>query len=238
LKAIHHQERTMQLALPRLLSANAGYVDTAAFLALKGLFTAHVTGNFVTLGAALVLGTSGALAKLLALPMFCAVVFFARLLAHRLRAGAHPVLRTLLALQLALLIAAAFVAADLGPFADGDSRGALVTGMTLVAAMALQNAAHRVHLAHAPPSTIMTGTTTQIMLDLADVAHGLQPELAQATATRLTQMSISVAAFAMGCALGALLYAWVDVWCFCVPPLLSGVALLLPHATVDAEPRR
>ncbi|MDU6748154.1 MAG: DUF1275 family protein, partial [Bradyrhizobium sp.] len=44
--------------VPLLLSVNAGYVDTAGFLALQGLFTAHVTGNFVTLGAALALGTS------------------------------------------------------------------------------------------------------------------------------------------------------------------------------------
>jgi uncharacterized membrane protein YoaK (UPF0700 family) len=40
--------------LPLLLSLNAGFVDTAGFLALQGLFTAHVTGNFVTLGASLV----------------------------------------------------------------------------------------------------------------------------------------------------------------------------------------
>jgi hypothetical protein len=29
--------------------------------------------------------------------------------------------------------------------------------------------------------------------------------------------------------LGALLYAWVNVWCFFVPPLLSGVTLYLHH---------
>ena len=81
----------LRLVLPLLLSFNAGFVDTAGFLALQGLFTAHVIGNFVTLGASLVLGTSGALAKLLALPVFCAVVIAARwlgtLLSHR---SMHP----------------------------------------------------------------------------------------------------------------------------------------------------
>src|ERR1700693_786698 len=52
----------MKPSLPVLLSVNGGFVDTAGFLALQGLFTSHVTGNFVTLGAALVLGTSGVLA--------------------------------------------------------------------------------------------------------------------------------------------------------------------------------
>ena len=64
----------MRQYLPTILSVNAGYVDTAGFLALQGLFSAHVTGNFVTLGAALVQGSSGIIAKLLALPVFCLVV--------------------------------------------------------------------------------------------------------------------------------------------------------------------
>jgi len=87
----------MHTTVPRILGVNAGYMDTAAFLALKGLFTAHVTGNFVTLGAALVTGTSGALAKLLALPVFCVVVVAVRLFAYALRARSRPVAGTLLA---------------------------------------------------------------------------------------------------------------------------------------------
>src|SRR5689334_8131754 len=44
----------MRKLLPGLLSFNGGFVDTAGFIGLQGLFTAHVTGNFVTLGASLV----------------------------------------------------------------------------------------------------------------------------------------------------------------------------------------
>ena len=83
----------MKASLPILLSVNGGYVDTAGYLALHGLFTTHVTGNFVTLGAAVVLGTGGAIAKLLALPMFCTVVIATRLLSATIGASA---LRTLL----------------------------------------------------------------------------------------------------------------------------------------------
>ena len=225
----------MQFALPRILSVNAGFVDAAAFLALKGLFTAHVTGNFVTLGAALVLGTSGTLAKLLALPVFCVVVLLARLASYTLRARALPVMSTLLAAQLALMILAAGLATWFGPFASADGYAAVVTGMILVAAMAIQNAAHRVHLPRAPPSTIMTATTTQIMMDLGDVIHGLAPEKARATRARLTQMTVSVLAFAGGCALGALLYAWLSVLCFWVPPALVLGGLSMRKALAAAE---
>jgi uncharacterized membrane protein YoaK (UPF0700 family) len=72
--------------LPVLLSGTAGCVDTAGFLALQGLFTAHVTGNFVTLGASLVLGTTGAIAKLMALPVFYAVVVATRLVGSAMTA--------------------------------------------------------------------------------------------------------------------------------------------------------
>ena len=97
----------MKFSVPVFLSLNAGYVDTAGFLALQGLFTAHVTGNFVTLGAALVLGTSGVLAKLLALPVFCVVILSTRLLAPSLPRLGLPVLRTMLWLKLILLTAGA-----------------------------------------------------------------------------------------------------------------------------------
>src|SRR5580700_10542152 len=119
-------------ALPLVLSLNAGFVDTAGFLALQGLFTAHVTGNFVTLGASLALGTSGALAKLLALPMFCAVVVAVRLLNTVLSNRHWPALDLLIALKVLLLIIGAVLAIRFGPFHDVDSSQAVLSGMALV----------------------------------------------------------------------------------------------------------
>ena len=87
-----------------LLSFVAGFVDTAGFLGLQGLFTAHVTGNFVTLGAALVLGTHGVVAKLLALPEFILVVALARLAGAALAARRWPTVRFLLTAKVGLLI--------------------------------------------------------------------------------------------------------------------------------------
>jgi uncharacterized membrane protein YoaK (UPF0700 family) len=218
---------TRSMVLPLLLSFNAGFVDTAGFLALQGLFTAHVTGNFVTLGASIVLGTSGAIAKLLALPVFCLVVILTRLLSSgMLRHGRAP-LQTLLFVKVALLTAGAALAIGLGPFGNGDGWPAIVTGMTLVAAMAVQNATHRLHLASAPPTTLMTGTTTQIMIDLADVMQRPQPAGTEDAGSRLLRMSASVGTFAVGCAAAALLFSSVGVWCFVAPPLVGLIMLLI-----------
>ncbi len=219
----------MRLSLPTLLSFNGGYVDTAGFLALQGLFTAHVTGNFVTFGASMVLGTSGAVAKLMALPVFCIVVIAVRLLGDSLSKRGLPVLRIMLGLKLALLVVAAVLAIRFGPFASGDGWRAILTGMVLVSAMAIQNAVHRVHLGSAPPTTLMTGTTTQIMIDLADLMRGLAPEARAALLSRLQRMGAAVCGFALGCAGAALLFLFSGMLCFLVPPVLAFAAILV-HA--------
>ncbi|OAF20178.1 YoaK family protein [Bradyrhizobium neotropicale] len=215
-------ETQNRLLLPPLLSLTAGYVDTAGFLGLQGLFTAHVTGNFVTLGASLALGTSGAIAKLLALPVFCAVVISVRPLGTLL-SNWRPVFETMLGLKIALLIVGAALAIRFGPFHDGDSWQAILTGMVLVAAMAVQNAIHRVYLGSAPPSTLMTGTTTQIMIDLADVI--LPGEAKSQASARLTKMSVNVLVFALGCGAAALLFMRLGVWCFALPPIVGVLSL-------------
>ena len=226
----------MKPSLPILLSVNGGYVDAAGYLALHGLFSTHVTGNFVTLGATLVSGTSGALAKILALPLFCLVVLAIRLLSVTLIARALPALRIVLALKVVLLTLSAVLAIALGPFESGDGWAALLTGMALVAAMAIQNAIHRIHMGALPPTTIMTGNTIQIMIDLADLMRGVPAAARDTIRLRLSRMSSGVAAFAMGCAAAALLYAKQGIWCFAIPPIVAACTLWLGESLPEKKP--
>lgn len=217
----------MRPSVPTLWSFNGGYVDTAGFLTLHGLFTSHVTGNFVTLGAAIAYGTSGTVAKLLALPMFCAVIVVARTLANRLHSPERRVLETAVPLMILLLSSAAALAIAQGPFPTGDGPAALTTGMFLVAAMAIQNAASRIHLPKAPPTTIMTGTMTQLMIDLADLAAGkLTPEARAVVLPRLRSMVDAVVSFGLGCAVAAVTFIRFEMKVFLLPPLIAAVSLL------------
>ncbi len=224
----------MKLTLPILLSTNAGYVDTAGYLALQGLFTSHVTGNFVTLGATLAMGATGAIPKLLALPMFCLIVVVTRVLSTRLAAAHWPALRALLGVKVALLAMGAILAIMLGPFRDADGWAALLTGMTLVAAMAIQNALQRIYLGAIPQTTVMTGNTTQVMIDLTDLMHGATAEQKILIHPRLRRFSTGVAAFAAGCGAAALAYAMQGAWCFVVPPVVGLYALCLQEAAPQA----
>jgi uncharacterized membrane protein YoaK (UPF0700 family) len=224
-------------AIPILLSVTAGYVDTAGYLALQGLFTAHVTGNFVTLGASLVSGTTGALAKLLALPTFCVVIIGTHWASHGLPSRGLPILRTMLSLKVLLLAAAAALAIHFGPFSNGNTIAALATGLTLVSAMAIQNAVQRIHFGASPPTTIMTGTTTQIMIDVTDLMRGLPLDRKDAAQARLVRMTVSVIAFASGCAAAAMLYSRTGVYCFLMPPLLGASTLAFRMAALEGDIR-
>ncbi len=214
-------------AIAALLSFNGGFVDTAGFLGLAGLFTAHVTGNFVTLGAALVLGSHGIIGKILALPVFVVSVALARLAGAALRARHAPVLRIFLTVEVALLVLFFALAVSFGPFPDADSPAALLTGFSAIAAMALQNAVQRVHLANLPPTTLMTGSTTQATIDAVDLLVGADPEHAVAIRTRFGRLSLSILYFAAGCASAATLYWLVGFWCLGLAVAVGAAAALM-----------
>lgn len=216
-----------KLGIAGLLSFNGGFVDTAGFLGLQGLFTAHVTGNFVTLGATLVFGTHGVIAKLLALPEFVVIVALARLTGHALRKRQIDALRPLLVAKVVFLIAFFILGVTFGPFPDSDAPLALLTGFAGVAGMAIQNAVQRVHLAAMPPTTLMTGNTTQLVLDAVDLLSGKTGGDTAAVRARFGRMLRAIIWFAVGCGAVALLYYWVGFWCLAVPAVVGAATAIL-----------
>lgn len=213
--------------LMALLSFNGGFVDAAGFFSLQGLFVAHVTGNFVTLGAALVHGSHGIIGKVLALPEFILVVALARLLGSTLRRRQLPALRALLAAKVALLVCFFALAVGYGPFPDPNTPAALLTGFSGIAAMAVQNALQRVHLASLPPSTMMTGTTVQATLDAVDLLTGVEPAQKAAVRARFSRFALTLLCFAAGCAAAATLYAYVGFWCLAVAVVVGATAAMI-----------
>lgn len=208
------------LALGIGLGALAGYVDTSAFVALYGLFTAHVTGNFVLIGSELAHNRHPDVLplKFLAIPAFAAGVVVARLVdAHCARRGHNPA-RPLLGMQLALLLAFMLVGVAASPVTGPEAPLVLISGMLGACAMGVQNAAGKLQFGRIAPTTVMTGNVTELLIDMTDLATGTATA---AVRTRFVKFFWPVLAFALGCIGGGSAYVWAGFWC-----LLPALALL------------
>jgi len=195
-----------KLAISALLTFVSGFVDAAGFFGLQGLFAAHVTGNFVTMGESLVHGTHGIIGKLLVLPEFVVIVILTRFAGLFLQKRKLPVLRPLLCFELLFLTGFWILAVLYEPFPDGDSDAALAASFMAVAAMAILNAIQRVHLTDVPPITIMTGNTTQAALDAVELVRGLPSDKKAMVRSRFLRTINSIAFFALGCASAIVLH--------------------------------
>jgi len=204
-----------------LLSFVASYVDTAVFVGLFGLFTSHVTGNFVLIGAALVHHADGVETKLLALPVFvlaiAATVLTVRILE---RCGRRP-LPPLLIAEAFFLVISACAPSLMRTAVHPENSAAMVTGMLAVFAMGLQNAYMRIKLGTLPPTTIMTGNVTQATIDALAYALPSTPAPDRgAAARRFARMWPAIAAFTIGAAFGAFGFVVAGLLCLVVPAAL------------------
>ncbi len=151
-----------------VLAAVAGYVDTLGFVALFGLFTAHITGNFVLIGAELTGGSGlGVVMKLLAFPAFVLSVALAGMLLKTVRpASPARAARLLYVLQAVLLLGFCLAGVGVAPVERADTVPVVLCGMLGAAAMGIQNAhARLVPRQGGVPNTVMTGNVTQAVLE-------------------------------------------------------------------------
>jgi len=219
--------RTQGIALGFL----AGYVDTLGFLALFGLFTAHVTGNFILIGASLAdPSREGVLLKLLAFPAFIAGVALARVLVVVVEKRGAAALRPALLLQLVLLLG--FMGFGLAATPMGQEAGVLgtVAGLLGAAGMGAHSATSRLLLGHLAPTSMMTGNVTQIVIDLVDAARGADDPGLKA---RCGKFIWPLLAFALGCVAAAFAFHRFGFAALLVP-LLILVGLLLAEAPAPA----
>ena len=162
-----------------LLTLLAGYCDTVTFVHMHGIFSAHVTGNFVLFAAAMGRGLEPSdYLKLWTFPVFIAAVMLATglyLAAEKARAlgkrssGLTRVLG-MMALTLIVAVGIAFVA----PATAWDYQADIAITMLVVLAMGLQNALH--HFIPGAMTTVMTGTVMNTVAKFTKTLLGHKPD--------------------------------------------------------------
>ncbi|MPV57421.1 DUF1275 family protein [Burkholderia sp. HI2761] len=218
------------------LASIAGYVDTLGFVALFGLFTAHVTGNFILIGSGLAGVGQGLTIKWLAFPAFIAGIVAARLLDHRMRVRGHgPRARSLYALQTILLAGFMLAGVAASPIGSADAPATIVCGLLGAAAMGVQNAHGRLTARAVVANTVMTGNVTQAVIDAFDwlvpIAAPAERETARA---RLRRTLPPVAGFALGAGAGASAYLYAGFWALALP--LAALGFLTWRSGRTGEP--
>ncbi|CAI8875242.1 MULTISPECIES: YoaK family protein [Burkholderia] len=219
-----------------ILAAVAGFVDTLSFVALFGLFTAHVTGNFVLIGAGIAGFGQGVVLKLSVFPAFVCGVVAASLIARSMsgRPGWQGT-RALHTVQAVLLLG--FCAAGLWatPVTQSDSLPVLVAGIVGTFAMGVQNAHPRVMARAGVPNTVMTGNVTQAILDVVDLLSAGTTDSARVAArARFGKMLPAIVAFALGAAGGALGFRYIGFAALLAP--VCALAMLALGAAQAAAP--
>lgn len=215
------------------LSFIAGYVDTAGFLALFGLFTAHITGDIITAAAVMSGGvTAGSVIRLLMLPVFMLTVALTTILMRSMQRRGAKTIAPMLALMTFALAGFAVAGYFLGAkAADAGSLWTGVIGAIGVASMGIQNAMMRGALKSFSPTTVMTGNLAQFTIDLVE---RLSPPVGEAAAAnkeklgkRLRKSGLPVLAFTVGAFLGAWLTSRYGLVSIGVPAFVSSVLTLV-----------
>lgn len=209
-----------------VLSFISGFVDTAGFIALFGLFTAHITGNLVLAGTVLFdRSTHGNLSgKLLMVPVFIATVLFAGYAIKYKKAT----VRHLVFAEAVCIACFALAGFYLLPGRANPSDNAVTAVASFaVIGLAIQNTYMRELLGSYAPNTMMTGNITQFSFDLFYTADyylsrnkNKHSSDIKNIAANLQKVSTVLTGFLAGCVLGAFLVKSTGLICCLLPSML------------------
>ncbi|XGV96847.1 MAG: YoaK family protein [Leptolyngbya sp. BL-A-14] len=214
-----------------LLGWVAGYVDTAGFLGLDGLFTAHVTGNLVVAGVEFAgKGGDAVWVRLAMIPVFIAAVVTTTVGARQQQLR----LSSLLWFEAIALLAFLGVSTTIKP--DVTTHAAnlplFLAGSTGVFAMGIQNALMRESLGTLAPTTVMTGNLTQLVIDIVQLVlarynHRQQkPVLQPEVRTRIAKFGSALFGFSVGAASGGVITRWIGLGSILLPAIaIAGLAM-------------
>jgi uncharacterized membrane protein YoaK (UPF0700 family) len=211
--------------LPTLLSVIAGMVDLIGFLSL-GVFTAHITGNVVVIGALIVRHNRVNPAQILAIPVFILAVAATWLIAKATGRRGTGLLRLLLLFQFLLITSLLIFSVISKPSADPHGLMATIAAMIAVTAMGCQFALLRLTLPLAPSTAVMTGNLTNAVLALVDSSSRTRP-LMESDSRRLRGALHLLIGFLMGCVVAAAAVMYLGDWAWSLPAALAGVAVAL-----------
>lgn len=219
------------------LSFLAGYVDTLGFVALFGLLTAQVTGNFVLIGAALIHGASQSLLlKLLAFPAFIAGIAIAHLVILSAKRHHKPALKVALLMEMLLLCGFMLVGMLASPIGRSMTPMAMVAGLLGAAAMGAHSAISKLLLTHLAPTSMMTGNITQVVIDTVDVLRGAADS---GTRERWGKFFWPLIAFGAGASTAAFAYLALGFAALLLPlAILGSLAMFDREGAVSSETAR
>lgn len=226
LSSAEHALSRLEKQLPTLLSIIAGMVDLTGFLNLGNLFTAHITGNLVVIGALVVRRGRINPPQILAIPVFILAVAAVWLLARASGRRGPGLLRLLLLVQFLLLTCVLIFSVINKPSANPHGLMAAVAAMMAVSAMACQFALLRLALPVAPSTAVMTGNLTNAVLSLLDTMSRSEPPK-PSDAARLRSSLHLLLGFFGGCVVAAAAVTYLGDWAWSFPVVLAFVPVAL-----------
>jgi uncharacterized membrane protein YoaK (UPF0700 family) len=198
-------------------------VDVIGFLSL-GIFTAHVTGNIVVIGALMVRHERVNPAQILAVPVFILAVAATWLIAKASRRRGSGLMRPLLLTQFLLITCLLIFSIITRPSTDPHGLMATIAAMIAVTAMGCQFALLRLTLPVAPSTAVMTGNLTNAVLALVDSSSRTEP-LMESNRKRLRGALHLLVGFFVGCVVATAALMYLGDWAWSIPAALAGAAV-------------